>query len=269
MKSFRLLIILLTGITVIVVAAFAWTLSRNDDTTHTPADPVTTTMPTERTFPDLAPSAATRPPTTDLFGARLEVPAEESGVALNQEPGARLDPARPDYLTASPARMQWQRGWGGAALPISGSDGPAQITNGVAQDFAHTPQGAALAALDALGRALSAPEGIWQQVVAERYYGGGPALVNRFARSRARTPDAARYVVVPDGVRVRPGYRDDLAVVEIAHRTTGGYTIATWPMAWVGGDWRVRVPEDIETLWGPGVSTPTLAEAFGSWKGQP
>ncbi|MFE9575291.1 hypothetical protein ACFYO1_02810 [Nocardia sp. NPDC006044] len=269
MKSFRLLIILLTSITAIVVAAFAWTLSRDGGTAHTATGPVTTTMPTERTFLDLPPSTTLRPPTTDLFGARLEVPAEESGVALSQDPGARPDPARPDYLTAAPARMQWQRGWGGAALPVSGSDGPARIVHGVAQDFAHTPQGAALAALDALGRALAAPEGIWQQVVTQRYYGGGPALVNRFARSREHTPAAARYVVVPDGVRVRPGYRDDLAVVEIANRTNGGYRITTWPMAWIDGDWRVRVPEDIETLWGPGIPTPTLDEGFGSWKGQP
>ncbi|MFI6213343.1 hypothetical protein ACIBCD_15245 [Nocardia brasiliensis] len=271
MKSFRLLVILLTSIAALVVAAFAWTLTRADDTAHTPADPVITTMPTSRTFPDPPQSPpVTRPPTTDLFGTRLEVPAEESGVALKQEPGTRPDPARPDYLSAAPARMQWQRGWGGAALPVSSSDGPARIVHGVAQDFAHTPQGAALAALDALGRALAAPEGIWQQVVAQRYYGGGSALVNRFARSRENTPAAARYVVVPDGVRVRPGYRDDLAVVELANRTTGGgYRITTWPMAWIDGDWRVRVPEDIETLWGPGTPTPTLDEGFGPWQGQP
>ncbi|WP_107657531.1 hypothetical protein [Nocardia suismassiliense] len=268
MKSFRLLIILLASITALVIAAFVWTLTGDNDAPDTGGDPAGPTMPTHRSFPDLTPSATSLPPMTDLFGSRLEVPTEESGVALQQEPTARPDPARPDYLTAPPAWMQWQRGWGGAALPVSGSDGPARIQRGVATDFARTPQGAALAALDALGRALAAPEGTWQRVVAERYYGGGPALVSRFARSRERTADAARYVVVPDGVRVRPGYRDDLAVVEIASRAEGGYAIATWPMAWISGDWRVRVPDDIETLWGPAASVPTLT-GFGSWKNQP
>ncbi|WP_378741166.1 hypothetical protein [Nocardia brasiliensis] len=268
MKSSRPPIILFASIIATVIAVFAWTIGRDADTDDPPDHPSGTTMPTERTFPDLPPNATSQPPTTDLFGSRLEVPAEESGVALQQNPAARPDPARPDYLTAAPANMQWQRGWGGAALPVSVSDGPTRIRHGVASGFARTPQGAALAALDALGRALAAPDGTWQQVVAERYYGGGPALVSRFARSREHTPNAARYVVVPEGVRVQQGYRDDLAVIQIASRAEGGYTAATWPMTWIDGDWRVRVPDDIEKLWGPGTPVTMLTE-FGLWKSQP
>ncbi|MGV9822942.1 hypothetical protein [Nocardia xishanensis] len=266
MKSHRLLIILLVSITVVVIAAFVHTVTNDHGSPRdTPADPGH--GPTERTYPQLPPTPAL-PPSTDLFGNRLETPGQESGVVLPQDFNARPDPARPDYLSAAPARMQWQRGWGGAALPFSSSDGPTAVYNGVAIAFAHTPQGAALAAFDALARALAAPEGIWQQVVRERYYGGGQDLLNRFARSRHRTIDAARYVVVPDGVRVQPGYRDDLAVVQFATRDDLGYTVATWPMVWIDGDWRVRVPDDIETLWGPGTSVSTLV-GFGSWKGLP
>ncbi|MFE9324170.1 hypothetical protein ACIHDR_11655 [Nocardia sp. NPDC052278] len=263
MKSHRLLIILLAGITAVVIAAFVLTITNDRGSRDIPADPGPTTAPTERTFPDLPPS--TSPPTTDLFGNRLEVPHDESGVVLAQIPSDRADRTRPYYLTTAPARMQWQRGWGGAALPVSGSDGPARIQDGIATGFAHTPQGAALAAADALARALAAPEAVWQKVVRERYFGGGQALLDRFARSRERTHDAARYVVVPDGVRIQPGYRDDLAIVQFANRDNLGYTISTWPMAWIDGDWRVRVPDNIETLWGPGTSTTTLTE-FGSWK---
>ncbi|MET8778999.1 hypothetical protein ABZV58_28685 [Nocardia sp. NPDC004654] len=265
MKTQRLLIILLLSITAVVIAAFVLTITRDDQPRDIPADPGH--GPTERTYPE--PSLTTpRPPSTDLFGNRLETPAQDSGVVLPQDFTARPDPTRPDYLSAAPARMQWQRGWGGAALPFSSSDGPTAIYDGVAIAFARTPQGAALAAVDAMARALSAPEGVWQQVVRERYYGGGQALLDRFARSRQRTTDAARYVVVPDGVRVQPGYRDDLAVVQVATRSAHGYTVADWPMAWINGDWRVRVPDNIETLWGPGTSVSTLT-GFGSWKGQP
>ncbi|WP_067479995.1 hypothetical protein [Nocardia amamiensis] len=266
MRSHRLLIVLLASITAVVIAAFVLTVTNDNGSGDSPADPGSTTAPTVRTFPDLPPS--TLPPTTDLFGNRLEVPHEESGVVLPQDPSGRPDPTRTDFLTAAPARMQWQRGWGGAALPVSGSDGPTRIHDGLATGFARTPQGAALAAFDALARALAAPDGVWQQVVRERYYGGGEALLDRFSRSRERTQNAARYVVVPDGVRVQPGYRDDLAVVQFATRDDLGYTIATWPMAWIDGDWRVRVPADIETLWSPGASTPTLS-GFGSWKAMP
>ncbi|MEV6338738.1 hypothetical protein AB0M12_28950 [Nocardia vinacea] len=266
MRSHRLLIILLAGITAVVIAVFVLTITNHNGPRDIPADPGSTPAPTERTFPDLPPTTIPLPPTTDLFGNRLEVPHDESGVALAQYPSTRTDPASPDYLTTPPARMQWQRGWGGAALPASGSDGPARISDGIATGFAHTPQGAALAAADALARALAAPEGVWQHVVRERYYGGGQALLDRFARSRERTRDAARYVVVPDGVRIQPGYRDDLALVQFGTHNDIGYTISTWPMAWIDGDWHVRVPDDIETLWGPGTSASSLT-GFGNWKG--
>ncbi|WP_433709707.1 hypothetical protein ACQP2U_24920 [Nocardia sp. CA-084685] len=265
MKPHRLLIILPAGITAVVIAAFVLTITDDNGPHDVPADPGSTTAPTERTFPDVPPTGSPLPPSTDLFGNRLEVPGTEAGVALAQDTSTRPDPTRPDYLTIAPARMQWQQGWGGAALPVSGSDGPARIHDGIATGFAHTPQGAALAAADALARALAAPESVWQKVVRERYYGGGQELLDRFARSRERTRDAARYVVVPDGIRIQPGYRDDLAIVQFANRNQLGHTISTWPMAWIDGDWRVRVPDNIESLWGPGTYAPTLTE-FGSWK---
>lgn len=262
MKAYRLLIILLASIMMVVIAAFALALTGNNEIREEPSDPQRGL--TDHTSPEKLPTLLL-PPSTDLHGNRLETPAHPSGSALPQVPATRPDPARHDYLSAAPARMQWQRGWGGAALPFSGSDGPSRVYGGLATGFARTPQGAALAAFDAMARALSAPEGIWQQVVRERYYGGGKALLDRFARSRQQTTDAARYIVVPEGVRIQPGYRDDFAVVQFATRNHLGYTIATWAMAWVDGDWRVRVPEDVAALWGPGFSAPTL-DGFGTWK---
>jgi hypothetical protein len=122
--------------------------------------------------------------------------------------------------------------------------------------------------MDALGRALAAPETEWQRVVQNRYYGDTAVLIDRFARSRANTPNPGRYVTVPDGVRIKDGYRSDFAVVQIATRSDEGYAVASWPMAWVDGDWRVRIPTDIETFWGPGEHVSSIAE-FGNWRGQP
>lgn len=260
MRSYRPLIIVFAAITAVVVAVFVLTIRDSD---HEQTVPSSLATPSAVVKP--SPSETVLPPGTDLFGNRLEVPGAESGVAVPQDITARPDPGKPDYLSTAPAGLRWQRGWSGAALPISSSDGPTTIRDGIATGFARTPQGAALAAADALARALAAPEPVWQQVVRDRYYGGGTPLLDRFARSRERTPDAGRYVVVPDGVRVRPGYRDDLAVVEFAARDDLGYRVATWPMAWIDGDWRVRVPAEIETLWGPGTYVTTLA-GFGSWK---
>ncbi|MFE7718570.1 hypothetical protein ACFU44_05960 [Nocardia rhizosphaerihabitans] len=263
MRSLRLLLALFTIIASIVVVVFVVTIT-DDDQPENPRPPRAHIESTTARAPSTT-SSQSRPPTVDMFGNRLEVPADDAGATLPQTLDGRIDPSRPDYLTAAPARMQWQRIWGGAAVPVSGSDGPARIDGGVAGGFARTPQGAALAAMDAIGRAYAAPETIWQNVIRERFYGGGDELIDGFARSRTSAPGMARYVTVPEGVRIQPGYRDDLAVVQLAVRSTSGYAIATWPMVWVDGDWRIRVPDDIDTLWGPG--TPTASTAgFGNWR---
>ncbi|WP_328715445.1 hypothetical protein [Nocardia salmonicida] len=263
MRTTRTLLILLSIIAAVVIVVFVLTVTGGDhaDTAQPSAH---SGQPTTTVTPPTTP-AAVRPPTVDMFGNRLEVPVEESGTALPQIAEERIEPTRPDFLTAAPARLQWQRIWGGAAVPVSGSDGPTRIDAGVAAGFARTPQGAALAAMDAIGRVYAVPEPVWREVVGERFYGGEDALVDRFARSRAETPGAARYVTVPEGVRIQPGYRDDLAVVQLAVRSKTGYAIATWPMVWVDGDWRVRVPDEIEDLWRPAAPASSVI-GFGDWK---
>ncbi|WP_330251461.1 hypothetical protein OG874_35785 [Nocardia sp. NBC_00565] len=204
-------------------------------------------------------------PTTDLFGVRLETPTDPAGAALPQ------DSAGPDpglgaaWFIAAPAGMMWQRGWNGAALPASRSDGPARIDGGIASGFAHTPQGAGLAAADAMARALAAPDGVWQRVVAARFVGDQAALLERYASSRRDNPDAAKYVVVPAGIKV-VGYRDDFAVVQLGVRTPQGKSgFSSWPMVWVDGDWRIRAPEDVGALWAASTLVTSLAD-FGVWR---
>ncbi|MBF6176051.1 hypothetical protein [Nocardia blacklockiae] len=259
MNNRRLLLVLLISAVLVLAAVVTLAVTTQRNTTPSPA-PTTTPFAAAT-----APPTGTRPPTTDLFGNRLEVTGDDSGTALPQDPASRPDPAAPTYLIAAPARLQWQHGWGGAALPVSGSDGPDRISDGVASGFARTPQGAALAACDAVARALAAPEGTWQAIVRGRYLGGGQPLIDRFARSRASTPSAAQYATVPDGIRVLPGYQSDFAVVEIAVRARNGYASSTWPMAWHDGDWRVRVPDDIESFWRTTTSLSTVHD-FGQWK---
>ncbi|WP_280362797.1 hypothetical protein [Nocardia wallacei] len=257
MNTRRLLLLLISAALVITAIVTLTVTTRHDAT----APPPTTSSFAAAT----SPPSFSRPPTTDLFGNRLEVTGDDSGTTLPQDPSRRPDPAAANYLTATPAHLQWQHGWGGAALPVSGSDGPEHINDGIASGFAHTPQGAALAACDAVARALAAPEGTWQTVVRTRYLGGGQPLVDRFARSRASTPSAAQYVTVPEGIRVLPGYQPDFAVVEIAVRARDAFAASRWPMAWHDDDWRVRVPDDIDTLWQPATPLTDLHE-FGTWK---
>ncbi|MFD3706164.1 hypothetical protein ACFWUP_23745 [Nocardia sp. NPDC058658] len=259
MRAYRLLAALLITVTAIVIAVFVVTA-----TGHNP-DPRPQVPPGVGAPATTVAASTSRPPTVDLFGNRLEVPATDSGVPLPQT-GLPVDPTHADYLTAAPTGLVWQRIWDGAGVPVSSSDGPARIVDGVASGYARTPQGAILAGLDALGRALAAPDPTWKRVVADRFYGGGQPLIDRFARSRTITPDAARYVAVPDGVRVQPGFAPDMAVVEVATRASSGYAVSTWPMVWVDGDWRLRVPDDLESLWRPTTTRVPTSAGFGNWK---
>ncbi|MEV0768512.1 hypothetical protein [Nocardia salmonicida] len=265
MRSLRVLFSLLAVIATVVVIVFIVTVTDDDQLDVPPgrsraSEPSATVLPTTT-------STRAMPPTVDMFGHRLEVPVDTAGAVLAQSDTGRIDNTRADYLTAPPARLQWQQIWGSAAVPVSASDGPTRNTGGVASGFARTPQGAALAALDAIGRVYAAPDPIWRQVVADRFYGGGDPLVDGFARSRAATPGMGRYVTVPEGVRIQPGYRDDLALVQLAVRSTNGYAIATWPMVWVDGDWRIRTPQTLDTLWAPATPTPSTV-GFGDWSSQ-
>ncbi|KZM70415.1 hypothetical protein [Nocardia terpenica] len=261
--TIRRLIVLAVSVVLVVAALAVLAATRHPDA-RTPDRSTPETTTGTPIVPSLDPG---RVPTADLLGNRLEVVGDDAGQALPQDPSLRPSPSLPDYLWMPPARLQWQRGWGGAALPVSGSDGPTRIDAGVASGFADTPQGAALAACDAIARVLAAPEGVWQTVIRQRYLGAGPAFEDRIARSRRNTPDAARYVTVPDGIRIMP-YRPDFAVVEIAVPADQGWVYSTWPMAYTDGDWHVRVPDDIDTLWEPGVPMTSLT-GFGSWKDTP
>ncbi|MGF6885940.1 hypothetical protein ABIA39_007547 [Nocardia sp. GAS34] len=256
-------VIISIAVAIVAVVALEAIPHHNTPAPHRPADTNTTTGPAPS-----RPSTPAKAPTIDLNGNRLDIPADGAGEALPQNPGTRPDPRSPAYLTTPPAGLDWQRSWGGAALPVSASDGPEKISNGIASGFADTPQGAALAACDALARTVAAPDGVWQNVIRERYLGGGQALIDRIARSRTSTPDAAEYAIVPDGIRVLTDYRPDFAVVQIAVRASDGWAYGVWPMAWSGGDWRVRVPDDLETLWQPAVPVADLSD-FGQWRSTP
>jgi len=258
-------VLALIGVVVTVAAVLAVVLFGHHEDDHTGKSAVPASPTPRPAVPSHLGSPEFGLPSVDMFGNRLETPPDAAGAVVPQDPAQRPDPqTTPDYLSAAPTGLRWEMGWGGAAFGFSGSDGPSRVVNGVACGYADTPQGAGLAAYDALGRALAAPDGVWRRVLDSRYIGAGPALVARLAHSRASTPDAAKYVVVPDGFRVLPGYRPDFAVVQIAVRAVDGWSYSIWPMAWVAGDWKVRVPDDPEALW-DSVHLDSLT-GFGAWK---
>ncbi|WP_067666075.1 hypothetical protein [Nocardia miyunensis] len=259
----RWLLPAVAALILLVTAITALSVESRHDSSHGGGQPTGTTPPTY--VPAPGGRAGFGLPTLDAFGTRLDTPIDPAGIALAQDPSTRPNPALgPQYLTAAPAGIMWQRGWNTAALPFSASDGPIRVVDGIASGFADTPQGAALAAWDAFARALAAPEGVWQRVVAQRFTGGGQPLLDRFAHSRADNPNVGRNVVVPAGFRIHPDYHPDFAAVDVAVRTPEQISYGTWAMVWVDGDWRVRV-DDIDALWAPATPVASLAD-FGVWQ---
>jgi hypothetical protein len=233
------------------------------------APPSTTTSP-------VAPGAAGGfgVPTTDVFGRRVDLPVDPAGQPLPQS-GTQHRPSDPDWLTAAPAGLSDKGGWQrvhGAVVPFSTSDGPTRIVNGAAAGYAHTPQGAALAAaytLNEIGarpgdsalldvRAVLTPEDRAQ-------FQAGVAA----GRMPMQQPESiTRYLIAPDAFKVDQ-YADDFCIVRLATRAGGtdasdgpSWTTGPLPMVWVDGDWKLRFA-------GGQVATETIHDLVGwtQWAG--
>jgi len=195
-------------------------------------------------------------PEVDLFGRRVDVPNNPAGQPLPQDPAAQRKPSDPDWLTGRPAGLDQPRGWQrvyGASVPFSTSDGPARIENGQAVGYAHTPQGAVLAAAQITYRLNARPADRELYVTQVRASAQQLAEYDRAMdqnRLPAQQPERiTRYFVAPDAFQVE-SYADDLAVVRFASRGQVVDGRQLWValrlvMVWEAGDWRLK-PATVE-----------------------
>ncbi|ATL72545.1 hypothetical protein CRH09_39950 (plasmid) [Nocardia terpenica] len=197
-------------------------------------------------------------PETDPFGRRIDMPNNAYGQPLEQTAPHR-EPGDPEWLTAAPAGTRgpgakggWQRVYG-AVVPFSASDGPTRIQDGVPTGYAHTPQGAALAAAFLMWETAARPA---DRPLRERMVVMSANDLAEFDRLKAagklpdRRPDSeTRYMLAPDAFRIR-SWADDLCVVELATRTEPDKTgTPRWlgnqlAMVWDGSGWRMRLAAD-------------------------
>lgn len=210
-------------------------------------------------------------PVTNVFGRRVDTPRNSGGQPLPQT-GTGRTAGDPDWLTGAPvlpAQGGWQR-VAGASVPFSTSDGPTRVADGVAAGWAHTPQGAALAAVYA-GYQVNARPG--DRTVRERLIVNSDKGLREFEANKAagrianQLPEkVTRFFVAPDAFRI-DSYADDMAVVAIATRGVDDNGSPAWTatqivMVWDGGDWRLQPP--------PGATPPqhvisTLTGGWTSW----
>ncbi|MGV9679139.1 hypothetical protein ACWDSJ_27990 [Nocardia sp. NPDC003482] len=164
--------------------------------------------------------------------------ASAKGSLLPQVPVHR-GPADPDWLTAAPAAVSWQR-VDGAPVPFTASDGPTRLDGAVASGYSHTPQGAAVAALQISMRLLYSPD---VARILDAQAAISPAERQQILTARTTQPHLDPAVVQastvqPAGFRIG-AYTDDAATVYYAYpRSDGSYRIARQAVVWREGDWR-------------------------------
>ncbi|WP_433206629.1 hypothetical protein ACQP1G_20415 [Nocardia sp. CA-107356] len=189
-------------------------------------------------------------PETDLFGRRIDIPRNPDG-ALRAQTVPPKHAGDPDWLSAAPAGLREQGGWQrvhGAVVPFSTSDGPTRIHDGVADGYAHTPQGAALAAAMSLyqvaarpgDRAVSAARLVLSPADQATLDSG----INSGRLPHQQPASLTRTLIAYDAFRIDT-FADDLAVVRLAVRGEQSAQARSWvtakiPMVWYQGDWRLR-----------------------------
>ncbi|PEH76428.1 hypothetical protein CRM89_10890 [Nocardia sp. FDAARGOS_372] len=230
---------------VAAAAAFVGHRSADEDTPTTPSS-----IPHGPVATSTGPTTGFGVPEIDQFGRRVDIPADPAGHLRPQTSPTRAS-ADLDWLTAAPAGLDEPGGWQrvhGAVVPFSTSDGPIVMRDGVAGGYAHTPQGAALAAAMSVYQVIARPGD--RAVLAQRLvlsdadrarFDAGIAS----GRLPQQQPAAlTRTLIAHDAFRVE-SYAEDLAVIGLAVRVQPPHQSASWittrvPMVWVDGDWRLR-----------------------------
>ncbi|MBB5915756.1 hypothetical protein BJY24_004668 [Nocardia transvalensis] len=192
------------------------------------------------------------PADADMFGRRVDIPNDPAGQPLAQDPAAQRRPDDPQWLTAAPSPVQgegvWQRIFGGPVVRFSASDGPSRIEGKAAVGYAHTPQGAVLAAEQHYWRTNANPT---DRELLLRLVAASPEYLAEYDRLVAagkvsqRLPEKLTPLLfASDAFRVE-SYTDDHAMVDIARKarevidgqpTWVGTRLA---VVWRDGDWKL------------------------------
>lgn len=190
-------------------------------------------------------------PEADFLGRRVDIPNNAAGQPLPQDASKQRKPGDPAWLTAAPAGTTAPQGWQrvyGASVPFSTSDGPARIENGLAVGYAHTPQGAALAAAQITYRLNARPANrdlyVTQVRVSPQQLAAYETALAADKLPEQQPEKVTRYLVAPDAFKI-DDYADDLAIVRLAARGPVVDGKQLWAavrlvVVWDAGDWRLK-----------------------------
>jgi len=179
-------------------------------------------------------------------------------IATSPEPSSSPEKTYADFKAPRPDRDVAWRVFAGISLPISTTAGPYYLSDTRATGFAHTADGAAIAAAQLLVRTFPfAGSDTFKPTIAEQVTGpGAPALARLTQQTYQESATAAG---VREGAPIRStdgwvaGYRLDrdkdptgpTAGVDVLVAATGegsGFTTYKVELAWQNGDWRLIAP---------------------------
>ncbi|MGW5224541.1 hypothetical protein ACWEP5_06265 [Nocardia niigatensis] len=148
-----------------------------------------------------------------------------------------VDPAR------APADVHWEN-YQGVQLPIGSHDGPSKL-GATAAGFSHTPQGAALAAINHSTRLSLAPDGAWPQVAAISLIPGPAKDSWVLARAQVSITAPANPTVAPRITAYKlTAYAPDRADLTVyATYSDGSITATAETVLWVSEDWRLLLAD--------------------------
>jgi len=130
---------------------------------------------------------------------------------------------------------------GGLQLPFSPVDGPTRVSGPIAAGYSHTPQGAALAAVQIGVRLLYGP-GYAQIIAAQSTF--SPELQAQFIATRngraQLSPDDLRSLIRPVAGFQVVSYSPERAVIRVVtpHPSTNDYRAGSVFVEWADGDWK-------------------------------
>ncbi len=210
------------------------------------------------TSPAVSTPVATPPPTSTATGGSgftgTTVDKQNRPVQLPANPAGEILPQTgktPADENGAPDGLMWQKLYDLPFVPFSTSDGPTTIKDGVAQGWARTPQGAALAANSILSMWLLAPDA--QSAVVQRSLLSGTSadIEARTAKNRplrmVGLTDPTLGPSTAAAVQVR-SYSPQFAQIDIAGGPSvddtnpdGYYTVSTLSVTWADGTWKLIV----------------------------
>lgn len=169
-------------------------------------------------------------------------PSATAGAGQPTSAASALPTAKP---TKAPAGVTWELA-GQAAVPVSDTAGPRTVHGGTASGYAHTPEGALIAAAQTAARAgFSAGRKSWEPTVEQQFVPSSERDQLLAALHSQPEQQAQPGELSPLAGFIYQAYSPETAVIGLVYQAPGGgtnYHVVTTTMQWHGGDWKMVAP---------------------------